>query len=888
MFKKKQKRKSLMLCMIVLLVFTTFSLFSSCSFFCRFCKVSDQGLALFDDAGKQINAINVFDNLRVRIINLEPGRRYTLRVVNLAGRELSFARMTAGHDGVIPTTTLLFGENLFQCHGSYQALLAGLRSDQKPSVLSEPVLTEREILQDVAARVHSIIGNRLFVEVLDRERIVRRAPISIKSDKKPILYVADRYGCLRGGLIQGRDDVYVIGRNFPAGSRVRLFAVEDQRIWRFGDRIKDITGLDGMPEIESVQLSADQSDFFARIWPKERLTRGLYDVIGRYSNKERLELDDSDVLSADNDVGLTVQADASDPHIEQNMTVPATDSVLYYLFQDKYFNDEDVWVAVNPKERPAGISGPQQNARIYVVNHLSESQWVHGTVLNDVSPDSYEEVPIKGSCRNQNEVRVWEAGTTGLTNGNYDVVVDFSPFGVYDQGQDIIDELDNAGFQVVNPTSLSIVYPVNPLRVFPEKEVPTGQKKDYIYAVVKISPGTSGSSIYWDSIDIDDPNSDAAPVDPNGATGDDNRGNYGANSGAPDGDDGFLQGENASGIATTTTNNNGIAYVLFYLTSQPGDNFTIRASTSANLATYDESATITAWRKLHIEVDSMGAPTGTTVTGNITNVVNIGGGQSRVTVDVILDDGDPGSTGGRFENGILTAGGTNYPVVSNTSTDVIVQGSPTNGLSFDLVDDDVVMADVPAPDISDLERALAPAFVLPVFDTGQDDNNVNFDLNTEMGEFLGQVNQGKDIQLSTADYWNVTVQAGFQTSVDRDNDPDDEGTWRGGALGSVEGVIVFEESIRDWIQAPVAAGGGGGVDPAAVCALAPGTPRRPRRQEIVVHEVGHLLSLDHPDGNTVAGVDPCGGVMLPTTDPRLSSNFTQQSLHKIRSIQDPG
>jgi predicted Zn-dependent protease len=66
-------------------------------------------------------------------------------------------------------------------------------------------------------------------------------------------------------------------------------------------------------------------------------------------------------------------------------------------------------------------------------------------------------------------------------------------------------------------------------------------------------------------------------------------------------------------------------------------------------------------------------------------------------------------------------------------------------------------------------------------------------------------------------------------------------------------------------------------------------PRSPRRQEILVHEVGHLLSLMHADGAPTAA-NPNGGVMRPSCCPantRQSSNFTDQSLHKLRSIAEP-
>ena len=879
MLSKKRQIKISEIVTIGLILTLSFVL-SGCSFVCSFCKappIQQEGLTLLDGKGSRTDTIDIFDNLRVGVKGLEPGTRYTLRVVDADGRQLSYSRLTAGRDGVIPVMTLLFGENLFPCKSYPVETHFTVRSVSDDD--RDFILPEKRVMQRVADVISSLRDTRHYVEVLEGKHVVRRVPFSIKDNGKPKIYVADSSGCLKGGLLQGEDDIYVVGRNFPAGSLVNLYGVEDQRIWKEGDPFRDVTGINGAPGVESVQLARGQRDFFARIWSKKSTTTGLYDVIARYKKKKGTKLDAQDVISADGDVGFLIQADAAgDPHIEQNMTVPL--GVYYYMFQDKYFNTDDVWVAVNPKDRPGG---GEQNARIYVVNHLDESQWLHGTALTDVSTDGYEEVPIKGSCRNQNEIRIWEAP---LVNGNYDVVVDFAPFGVYDQGQDIIDELDNVGFEVVDSASLAIVYPINDLRVFPEKEVPTGYKKDYIYAVVKIDPAASGTTIYWDSIDIDDPSSDAAPVDPNGATGDDNRGNYGAVPGTPDGDDGLLQGEDAGGIATVTTNSIGIAYALFRVTTQPGDNFTLRASTSPTFASFDESAPVTVWRRLHVEIDSMGAPSGTTVTGNITGVAPAGGGQSNVTVDVVLDDGSAASTGGRFENGILTAGGIDYTVISNTSSVVRVVGTPTNGASFVLADDDVVPADVAEPDVNDMVRAYSRAFILPVFDTGEDTGDVTFDLNTESAERSTQINLGKGTPTSTEDYWTVTVHGGFQEPVNSDNDPDDEGTSRAWAIDSVQGAITLNESIRDWIQAPATAGGAGGVDPDPNCEAG----RSLRRQEILDHEVGHLLSLGHPDGAIVAGVDDCGGVMRPSCCPanyRRSSNFTQRSLDKLRSIDMP-
>ncbi len=833
-------------------------------------EVSDKGVTLITDAREKAGRLGISKNVRVSVTGLSPRTRYTLRVVDRKGKQLTYANLTSGRKGDIPPFTLLFAGSIMPCASSRPSLTDGKGKAADPAI----------VLKSIADLERAVDDRSYFVEVLEKNKVVRRAPFVVKDDGKPRIYVTDAKGCIQGGIRRGQDDVFIVGRNFPAGSTVRLFTVQDRRLWRKGDRFADLSGSNGAADVEAVKLGARQRDFFVRIWRHDLTTTGLYNVIARYTDNQRLELGLEDVLSTFNDVGFVVQMDAADPHVEQNMTVPAADGVLYYLFQDRYFNTDDVWVAVNPIDRPGGVNSDAQNARIYVVNHLDEAHWVHGMALIDASSDGFEEIPIKGGCRNQNEVRVWPAP---LINGNYDVVVDFAPFGVYDQGQDIVDELDNPGFQVTDPEAFSIVYPVNPLRFFPEKEVPGGLKREEVLVVAKIHPAAAGTQVYWDSLDADDPSADAAPVDPNGPNGNDNRGNYGAAPGAPDGDDGMLIGEDASGIAATATYTGGIAFVRLHTTSQPGDNFTVRASLSSTFNSFDESAPVTVWRRLHVEVDSMGAPVGTTVNGNITNVAfHAATNTSDVTVDVNLDDGSPAP--GRFQGGVLTAGGNDYQVNSNTvgaGANVLnVQGHPPNGVAFVLADDDVVPADVPDPDVGGMARAYARAFILPVFDTGQNNSNVTFDLNTETWESAAQIGLGKTCGMSTDDYWVVTVQGGFQTScyepgLGGDNDPDTEDTWRGVAEDSVQGVLVGEEAIRDWISA------NGLADPDLACEAG----RSPRRQEIMCHEVGHLLSLVHTDGSVTAA-DPCGGLMMISPN-RMSSNFTQKSLHKLRSIAKP-
>ena len=141
---------------------------------------------------------------------------------------------------------------------------------------------------------------------------------------------------------------------------------------------------------------------------------------------------------------------------------------------------------------------------------------------------------------------------------------------------------------------------------------------------------------------------------------------------------------------------------------------------------------------------------------------------------------------------------------------------------------------------------------------------------------------------SSRKFWVVLVKTGFQTNANKDYDPDIEGTWRGAA--HKEGVLLLEESIKDWIATPSTypEGGGDGIDPDKN-----GDPnRQSRRQEILNHEVGHLFGLKHEDGLPEAAKRANGDVMLPSWGRRpkwrrKASVFGATSLHKIRKAPKP-
>lgn len=189
--------------------------------------------------------------------------------------------------------------------------------------------------------------------------------------------------------------------------------------------------------------------------------------------------------------------------------------------------------------------------------------------------------------------------------------------------------------QVINGvlTSSEIDHPNysgSPQRIFPDRKFPTdttNRKTVRVKAIV----GEPNITVYFKNFDVDDPTSDSA-IDENGANGNDNREGRTIGQSYPPGAAGVLSATSA------VTNANGEAIVYFSVTKQPGDNFVVAASTNQtylngvvingtglkdstnnNLPTAKAKRTeqLTVWRKLYMEVDSMGTVANNFVIGYI-------------------------------------------------------------------------------------------------------------------------------------------------------------------------------------------------------------------------------------------------------------------------------
>ena len=288
---------------------------------------------------------------------------------------------------------------------------------------------------------------------------------------------------------------------------------------------------------------------------------------------------------------------------------------------------------------------------------------------------------------------------------------------------------------------------------------------------------------------------------------------------------------------------------------QPGDNFRALASTSSaaafngfsskqndkdqarikdannkivqNSNSLAISELLTVWRRLNIEIDSMGVVSGNSIAGTITKVNSPALSPWR-EIETGLAYSDSSN---RFENGTITIGGRSYPICSQSGTTNLKFGIrkdnssnptvPVVGDSFVAYDDDIAHGNqVPDPDVSFLKEAFAPAYVDPVFNGG--DGRVEINYNSSNLPFYnytagspGVVRTERGSNDFEDDYWAAYVRSVFQPQrrlvaggpwlQDQDGDPDSEVVLLGGnswdpGVSKHVGVLIFHEVIRDRSQ----------------------------------------------------------------------------------------
>lgn len=377
-------------------------------------------VGLQNASGQKVWIFHPLDTAAVRAEHLHPATHYDVQILQTDGSPVVQARLLTDARGVLAHTALLYDIGVKYEPGSRVGRYVGIAEQTRYTLVLSALKQRLEIPFDLA-------------------------PLT-----KPIVFSANHNGDPLNGFIRRNQDVYAVGKNFPAGATIRLYVVEDQYTWSDGDALVDVSG-----GYQTVNIGPGQTEFLVKVWSKENTRIGSYDIIADALPMDGLcSMGNTDPNDCGSNVGFCVQDGAGTGHITQCMTCQTPDPPLPSApnpdYKDHFNEGEEVWVAVNPYTQGQNYAG--MNARIYVVEHKTEAQWTHGTILQDLS-GGYEETVIQPGCANVNYTLVW---TQALSSGGteYDVVVDFEPFGIYDLGTDIVDMLDLPGL-CVGATSVS-------------------------------------------------------------------------------------------------------------------------------------------------------------------------------------------------------------------------------------------------------------------------------------------------------------------------------------------------------------------------------------------------------------------------------------------------
>jgi hypothetical protein len=419
--------------------------------------------------------------------------------------------------------------------------------------------------------------------------------------------------------------------------------------------------------------------------------------------------------------------------------------------------------------------------------------------------------------------------------------------------------------------SLCFVHPSAPLKVYPGKRSIVGILNNTVNITVQTCPNIGGIDIYLRSFDIDDPSSNHIEIDPNGRDGNDNRSKP---------QNGMLNSAQESNTVALKTGPDGRVSTTLTVGLAPGDNYQIMAARSLeslNLQQAILSKPITVWRILHVELDDMAETKNNKIRGIVkrsrySNLSN----QTSIILNKYIRDNSAGF--GRFEHGTLIIDEEKYEVTESFGRKIYVKGKTLNikNKHFTLVDDDTILGNMEGPDVSAMRQVYSPAFIEPRFDGKFDSGEILFDLNSEITEQESQLSAAKGAAFSNPAFWSVSILQGYQMDESQDNDPTSENPNRGRAWPCLQSAFVALEEITDWIKEYNTENQLSLANRCETCEFS-------RMQDIINHEVGHLLGLSHNDGKSTSET-PLGGLMIPSIE-RRSSHFTPRSLNNLRNLK---
>ena len=388
------------------------------------------------------NEFQLHDSLVVELRGLTPRAGYDLAITNEAGEILVANRLSTDALGRIPETVLWYAIGAQPCWRGAVAVV-------------DAHLPYSRIIDTAVA------GRSYTLKVTRAGEAVRAATFTVAREAlRPILYAADARGCPKTGFLIGEEDVWVVGRNFPAGGLLRLWTVTDQPSWWDKLPLEDRTGQYGYDLTPLVELGPDETYFKRPLWPRGLTSVGSYDIVaetvaypfGAYRDAPKAAA--QEVIANRSYSGFVIQRR---PGTAEPLEVDIAGAVSSpFAFRSTFLTTEDVYVGVDPVLQPAFVG---QTAKVFIVADKTDAQWTVDKSLNDVT-GTVETITVNGICGNCWKTLAW---TAPLMVGRYDVVLDFNQDNLYTPGTDLIDSLDPAGFTVsqVRVDQISFNYPAS-------------------------------------------------------------------------------------------------------------------------------------------------------------------------------------------------------------------------------------------------------------------------------------------------------------------------------------------------------------------------------------------------------------------------------------------
>ena len=305
----------------------------------------------------------------------------------------------------------------------------------------------------------ALAGRTYTLKVARPSEAARSANFRIaRVPRRPTLYAADARGCPKTGFLIGEEDVWVVGRNFPAGGLLRLWTLGATADWKDAMALEDRTRQYGYDLPPLVELGPTETSFKRRLWPRMLTSIGSYDILaetvaypfGAYRDSPKASA--QDVIANRTFSGFVVQRR---PGAAQPLEVDIAGAVSSpFAFRSTFLTTENVYVGVDPALQPSLIG---KSAGVFIVADKTDAQWTVDPGLVDVT-GFVEMITVNGICGNCWNTLAW---TAPLAVGRYDIVLDFNQDGVYTPGTDLIDSLDPAGFTVsdVRVDQISFNYP---------------------------------------------------------------------------------------------------------------------------------------------------------------------------------------------------------------------------------------------------------------------------------------------------------------------------------------------------------------------------------------------------------------------------------------------